>query len=76
MTYEGAVEEEHNEEMWSRIMEIHSVPTQPMTDQEVIVQMEESGATFFPFFNEETGSVNVMYKLDHGGYGLLIPATS
>lgn len=73
VTFEDTVEEARNEEMWSRIMEIHSLPTQPMNDQEVIVQMEESGATFFPFFNEETKSVNVMYKLDHGGYGLLIP---
>lgn len=73
MTFDSNVEEEHNEAMWSRIMEIHSLPTQSMTDQEVIVEMEESGATFFPFFNEETKSVNVMYKLERGGYGLLIP---
>jgi putative sigma-54 modulation protein len=65
---------EENEEIWSQIKEIRSLPAQPMTDQEVIVAMEKSGATYYPFFNEETDSVNVMYKLDNGGYGLLVPA--
>lgn len=67
------VSEEQNEEMWSRIMEIRRMPTQPMTDQEVIAHMERTGALFYPFFNEESNSVNVMYKLEQGGYGLLLP---
>lgn len=69
-----AVDEQRNEEIWSRIMEIRRLPTRPMNDQEVIAQMEKSGTPFFPFFNEETSSVNVMYRLDGGGYGLLVPA--
>jgi putative sigma-54 modulation protein len=68
------VDAEENEEIWSQVMEIRSLPAKPMTDQEVIVAMEKSGVTYYPFFNEETGSVNVMYKLDNGGYGLLVPA--
>jgi putative sigma-54 modulation protein len=67
------VSEEQNEEMWSRIMEIRRLPTRPMTDQEVIAHMEQTGALFYPFFNEESNSVNVMYKLEQGGYGLLLP---
>ncbi|MBV9230831.1 MAG: HPF/RaiA family ribosome-associated protein, partial [Chloroflexi bacterium] len=70
----ASVEGEENEEMWSRIMEIRRLPTRAMSDREVIAQMEKSGAAFYPFFNEETNSVNVMYKLDSGGYGLLVPA--
>ena len=27
-----------------------------------------------PFFNEATNSVNVMYRLNKGAYGLLVPA--
>lgn len=69
-----AMEDEHNEEIWSKVLEIRRLPTQPMTDNEVIEQMEKSGNSFYPFFNEETNSVNVMYKLDTGGYGLLVPA--
>ncbi|GLV59634.1 RNA-binding protein [Dictyobacter sp. S3.2.2.5] len=68
------MEDEHNEEIWSKVLEIRRLPTQPMTDDEVIEQMEKSGNSFYPFFNEETNSVNVMYKLETGGYGLLVPA--
>lgn len=68
------VQEARNEEIWSRVMEIRRLPTTPMTDQEVIERMEKEGAAFYPFFNEETNSVNVMYKLAQGGYGLLVPA--
>ncbi|HLZ55865.1 MAG TPA: ribosome-associated translation inhibitor RaiA [Ktedonosporobacter sp.] len=71
---DSEVAEERNEEIWSRVMEIRSLPTKAMSDQEVIAQMEKSGAMFFPFFNGETNSVNVMYKLEEGGYGLLVPA--
>ncbi len=74
LQFDSSVEEEDNEAMWSRIVEIRNLPTEPMNGQEVIAQMEETGATFFPFFNEESKSVNVMYKLEQGGYGLLIPS--
>ena len=65
---------EQNEEIWSKIMEIRQIQTKPMSDQEVIAEMEMNDLSFYPFFNEETGSVNVMYRLDEGGYGLLVPA--
>lgn len=71
--FENTVAEEHNEEIWSRVMEIRRLPTKPMNDQEVIAEMEKSQAAFYPFFNEETNSVNVMYRLEDGGYGLLVP---
>jgi ribosome hibernation promoting factor len=70
---DSAVAEEQNEEIWSRVLEIRRLPTKPMDDHEVIAQMEVSGALFLPFFNEATNSVNVMYKLGNGGYGLLVP---
>ncbi|HTK10772.1 MAG TPA: ribosome-associated translation inhibitor RaiA [Ktedonobacteraceae bacterium] len=63
-----------NEEIWSQVMEIRQLPTRAMGDQEVIDQMERSGASFLPFYNEETSSINVMYRLAEGGYGLLVPA--
>ncbi len=68
------LEEEQNEAIWSRIVEIRRLPTRPMTDQEVITHMENDGLAFYPFFNQETNSVNVMYRLDEGGYGLLVPS--
>jgi putative sigma-54 modulation protein len=63
----------HNEEIWSKVVEIRRVPTKPMGDQEVIAQMETLGLTFLPFFNEATNKVNVMYRMGKGGYGLLVP---
>jgi ribosome hibernation promoting factor len=74
VTAEDSIEEEQNEEIWSRVLEIRRIATRPMTDQEVIAQMEAHHLDFYPFFNEETGSVNVIYRLEQGGYGLLVPA--
>lgn len=63
-----------NEEIWSQIMEIRRVQTEPMNSQEVINRMEQQNLPFYPFINSETNSVNVMYRLtDGGGYGLLLP---
>jgi putative sigma-54 modulation protein len=71
----ASVDEQSNEQIWSQIMEIKRLPVRPMGGQEVIQQMEKSGALYYPFFNEETKSVNVMYRLERGGgYGLLVPA--
>src|SRR5215471_4758983 len=55
----NTITEERNEEIWSRIMEIRRIETRSMSDQEVIAAMEARDESFFPFFNEETGSVNV-----------------
>ncbi len=70
---EERIAEERNEEIWSKIMEIRRINARPMNDQEVITEMEAHGLSFYPFFNQETNSVNVMYRLDGGGYGLLVP---
>ncbi len=69
------ITEERNEEIWTKVLEIRRIHTKPMSDQEVIAEMEAHGLSFYPFFNEETQSVNVMYRLDTGGYGLLVPAS-
>ena len=37
-----------------------------------VQQMELLGHDFFMFFNADTGSVNVLYKRQNGGYGVLI----
>jgi putative sigma-54 modulation protein len=70
---EERITEERNEEIWFKIMEIRRIHARPMNDQEVIAEMEAHSLSFYPFFNQETNSVNVMYRLDGGGYGLLVP---
>jgi len=72
---DGSLNAEENEEIWSQIMEIRRIQTSPLSEPEVIARMEREGLPFYPFFNPETNSVNVMYRLtDAQGYGLLIPA--
>jgi len=70
---EERIAEVRNEEIWSKIMKIRRIHARPMNDQEVIEEMEAHGLSFYPFFNQETNSVNVLYRLDGGGYGLLVP---
>lgn len=45
----------------------------PMDEEEAIEQMELLGHTFFMFFNVHTSQINVLYKRDSGGYGVLEP---
>lgn len=44
-----------------------------MTEEEAAEQMELLGHTFFLFFNDATGSMNVIYKRQSGDYGVLVP---
>lgn len=46
----------------------------PMSEQEAIDQLEMLGHTFFVFYNAETAAVNVVYKRQNSGYGLIQPA--
>lgn len=45
----------------------------PMNEAEAVEQMELLGHDFFMFFNINTNSINVIYRRDAGGYGLLVP---
>lgn len=44
-----------------------------MNESEAIEQMELLGHSFFVFYNAGTGSINVLYRRDTGGYGVLVP---
>lgn len=44
-----------------------------MSEVEAIEQMELLGHGFFVFFNSATSGVNVLYRRDSGGYGVLVP---
>lgn len=45
----------------------------PMSAEEAARQMELTDHTFFLFHNEETGTVNVIYRRHNGDYGLIEP---
>ena len=44
-----------------------------MTPVEATMQMDLLGHSFFIFKNDETGAINVVYRREEGGYGLLEP---
>jgi putative sigma-54 modulation protein len=44
-----------------------------MNEDEAIDQMELLGHDFFVFYNANSGVVNVLYRRQGGGYGLIEP---
>ena len=44
-----------------------------MTAEEATRQMDLLGHNFFIFKNDDTGDINVVYRRESGGYGLLEP---
>ena len=44
-----------------------------MTPSEATMQMDLLGHSFFIFKNDATGAINVVYRREAGGYGLLEP---
>ena len=62
------VEEEQDE---IKIVKKKKFELIPMSVDEAIVQMELLAHSFYVFLNIESDSVNVVYKRDDGGYGVL-----
>ncbi len=56
--------------------EIHrrkQVEMMPMNEEEAIEQLELLDHSFYMFMNAESERINVLYRRDSGGYGILIP---
>ena len=45
----------------------------PMNEEEAVMQMNLLGHNFFLFLNEETDTLNVVYKKNGDGYGIIEP---
>ena len=45
----------------------------PMHEEEAIEQMELLDHSFYMFMNSESQQVNVVYRRENGGYGILVP---
>lgn len=56
------------------ILRKKSLDLTPLDEDAAMLQMDLLGHDFFMFINEVTGDVNVLYRRDAGGYGLLEPA--
>ncbi|MDY3869386.1 MAG: ribosome-associated translation inhibitor RaiA [Pyramidobacter sp.] len=56
-----------------KIEKVKHFDLHPMSPEEAVMQMDLLEHSFFVFLDAESGKVNVVYKRDAGGYGLLIP---
>lgn len=65
----GKVEEEVDYD----IVRTKSVALKPQSVEEAVLQMNLLGHQFYMFRNAESGEVNVVYKRNDGGYGVLVP---
>ena len=45
----------------------------PMNEEEAIEQLELLDHNFYMFMNAESAEINVLYRRDNGGYGILVP---
>jgi putative sigma-54 modulation protein len=66
---------EEAEEEGEPIIRRKEVYVTAMNEDDAIEQMELLGHTFFIFFNDQTQSLNVVYKRRTTGYGVLMPRT-
>lgn len=61
------------EEMPREIVKTKKFNVEVMTPIEATMQMDLLGHSFFIFKNDQSGGINVVYRREEGGYGLLEP---
>ena len=55
------------------VVRVKEIEFTPMTQEEALVQIDLLGHDFFVYTDRDTNAVNVLYRRDDGGYGLLKP---
>jgi putative sigma-54 modulation protein len=68
----GGVQVE-TDDLESQIVKMKQFPVKPMSPEEAVLQLELVGHDFFVFVNADSGEVNVVYRRNNGGYGLIEP---
>ena len=53
------------------IVRVKEVEFPPMTEEQALVQIDLLGHDFFAYTDRDTNLVNVLYRRNNGGYGLL-----
>ena len=63
------------EEVEFELVRRKTVSLKPQSVEEAILQMNLIGHQFYVFLNEESGDINVVYRRNDSGYGLIVPET-
>ncbi len=70
---ESALEVDADAAAQTEILRRKQVELIPMNEDEAIEQLELLDHNFYMFMNADSARVNVLYRRDNGGYGLLVP---
>lgn len=53
------------------VVRVKEIEFEPLTEEEALVKIDLLGHDFFAYTDRDTNMVNVLYRRDDGGYGLL-----
>ena len=53
------------------VVRVKTIEFEPLTEAEALVKIDLLGHDFFAYTDRDSGMVNVLYRRDDGGYGLL-----
>lgn len=53
------------------VVRVKEVEFEPLTEEEALIQIDLLGHDFFAYTDRDTNLVNVLYRRNEGGYGLL-----
>ena len=53
------------------VVRVKTIESEPLTEEEALVKIDLLGHDFFAYTDRDSGMVNVLYRRDDGGYGLL-----
>ena len=53
------------------VVRVKELVLEPLTEEEALIQIDLLGHDFFAFIDRDTNAVNILYRREHGGYGLL-----
>ena len=53
------------------VVRVKELVLEHLTEEEALVQIDLLGHDFFAYIDRDTNAVNILYRRDNGGYGLL-----
>ncbi|MFR7745948.1 MAG: ribosome hibernation-promoting factor, HPF/YfiA family [Eggerthellaceae bacterium] len=53
------------------VVRVKDLVLEPLTEEEALIQIDLLSHDFFAYIDRDTNAVNILYRRDNGGYGLL-----